>query len=234
MHVFRVREYVLDMIEATAGGRMIFGCVKIGGVRRDIETSVLRGMISRLDELTPQIAELTDVFLGDFSTRHRMEGVGVLSKEDAYYLGAVGPTLRASGVPSDVRQIGYAAYKDIPFEPVTEEAGDCYARCAVRVKEIFASIELVRQLVEKTPEGPIEVKVKGTPDGEFFGRIEQPRGEVVYYVKGNGTKFLERFRVRVPTFSNLPPAIRLLKGAQLADVPVIILTIDPCISCTER
>jgi ech hydrogenase subunit E len=163
-----------------------------------------------------------------------MEGVGVISKEDAYYLGMVGPMIRASGIPSDTRQIGYAAYKHVQFEPVTAETGDCYARCVVRVKEIFESIDLVRQLVEKTPDGPIEVKVKGTPAGEFFGRIEQPRGEVIYYVKGNGKKFLERFRVRVPTFANLPGMIQVLKGAQIADVPVIILTIDPCISCTER
>ncbi|MGW8273008.1 MAG: NADH-quinone oxidoreductase subunit D-related protein, partial [Thermodesulfovibrionales bacterium] len=154
--------------------------------------------------------------------------------EDAYYMGMVGPMLRASGIPSDTRQIGYAAYKHLQFEPVTALAGDCYARCVVRVKEIFESIDLVRQLVEKTPEGLIEVKVKGTPSGEFFGRIEQPRGEVIYYVKGNGSKFLERFRVRVPTFANLPGMIQVLKGAQVADVPVIILTIDPCISCTER
>jgi ech hydrogenase subunit E len=104
----------------------------------------------------------------------------------------------------------------------------------VRVREIFESINLVRQAVEKTPDGPIEVKVKGTPKGEFFGRIEQPRGEVIYYVKGNGSKFLERFRVRVPTFANLPGMIKMLKGAQIADVPTLIITVDPCISCTER
>jgi ech hydrogenase subunit E len=179
-------------------------------------------------------SEITNVFLDDYSTRHRMEGVGVISKEDAYYLGMVGPMIRASGIPSDTRQIGYAAYKNVQFEPVTAQTGDCYARCVVRVNEIFESIDLVRQLVEKTPDGPIDVKVKGTPSGEFFGRIEQPRGEVIYYVKGNGTKFLQRFRVRVPTFANLPGMIRVLKGAQIADVPVIIMTIDPCISCTER
>lgn len=234
MHVFRVREYVLDLVEATAGGRMVFGCVKIGGVRRDIEASVLHGIMSRLDNLAPQIRELADVMLKDYSTRHRMEGVGVLSKEDAYSMGTVGPVLRGSGISSDTRQIGYAAYKYLSFEPVTAEAGDCYARCEVRVKEIFVSMDMLRQLVEKIPEGPIEVKVKGTPAGEFFGRIEQPRGEVIYYVKGNGTKFLERFRVRVPTFANIPGMIKLLKGSQIADVPVIILTIDPCISCTER
>jgi len=146
----------------------------------------------------------------------------------------VGPMLRASGVARDTRKIGYGAYKHLAFEPVVETAGDCYARCAVRVREIFESIGLVRQAVEKTPEGPIEVKVKGTPKGEFFGRIEQPRGEVIYYVKGNGTKFLERFRVRVPTFANLPGMIKMLKGAQIADVPTLIVTVDPCISCTER
>jgi ech hydrogenase subunit E len=234
MHAFRIREHVLNIIEATAGGRMVFGCVKVGGVRRDIETSVLHGIVSKLRNLEPQIRELTDVFLDDYSTRHRMEGVGVLSKDDAYYLGMVGPMIRSCGIAQDIRQIGYAAYKYVEFQPVTAEAGDCYARCVVRVQEIFESIDLVRQLVEKTPDGPIDVKVKGRPEGEFFGRIEQPRGEVIYYVKGNGTKFLERFRVRVPTFANLPGMIRLLKGAQIADVPVIILTIDPCISCTER
>jgi ech hydrogenase subunit E len=234
MHTFRMREFVLNMIEATAGGRMIFGCVKIGGVKRDIETSVLKGIVDELQKLAPQIREITNVFLGDYSTRHRMEGVGVISAEDAYHFGMVGPMIRSCGIPSDTRLIGYGAYKHIQFEPVTAEGGDCYARCVVRVEEIFKSIDLIRQLVEKTPEGSVEVKVKGMPSGEFFGRIEQPRGEVIYYVKGNGTKFLERFRVRVPTFANLPGMIRMLKGAQIADVPVIVVTIDPCISCTER
>ncbi len=234
MHCFRVREIVLNMIEATAGGRMIFGCVKIGGVRREVETSALKGIVDALQQLEVEIRDITNVFLNDYSTRHRLEGVGVISAEDAYHFGMVGPMIRSCGIPSDTRLIGYGAYKHIAFEPVTAEGGDCYARCVVRVKEIFASIGLVRQLVEKTPEGPVEVTVKGMPSGEFFGRIEQPRGEVIYYVKGNGTKFLERFRVRVPTFANLPGMIRMLKGSQIADVPVIIVTIDPCISCTER
>jgi ech hydrogenase subunit E len=234
MHSFRLREAVVDIIESTAGGRMIFGCVKIGGVRRDIESGVLKGIVEKLNDLSTQIREITNVFLEDYSTRHRMEGVGVISKEDAYYLGMVGPMLRACGIPSDIRQIGYAAYKHLEFEPVIAHTGDCYARCVVRVEEIFVSIDMVRQLVEKIPDGPIDMKVKGKPDGEFFGRIEQPRGEVIYYVKGNGKKFLERFRVRVPTFANLPGMIHLLKGSQIADVPIIIVTIDPCVSCTER
>jgi len=234
MHSFRLREYILNLIEATAGGRMIFGCVKIGGVRRDMPADVLRSIVARLGELEPPIREITDVFLKDYSVEHRLRGVGVISKEEAYQLGMVGPMLRASGVARDTRKIGYGAYPNLAFEPVVETAGDCYARCTVRVREIFGSIDLVRQAVEKTPDGPIEVRVKGTPNGEFFGRIEQPRGEVIYYVKGNGSKFLERFRVRVPTFANLPGMIKMLKGAQIADVPTLIVTVDPCISCTER
>lgn len=234
MHTFRVREHVLDLIQATAGGRMIFGCVRIGGVRRDVDDEMLRTIVMNLSGLAPEIRELTNTFAEDYSVRRRMEGIGVISKDDAYLLGLVGPMLRASGISSDTRKIGYAAYSDLEFEPVTAGAGDCYARCMVRANEIFVSIDLIRQAAGKIPSGPTETKVSGLPDGEFFGRIEQPRGEVIYYVKGNGSRFLERFRVRVPTFANLPGMVQVLRGAQIADVPVIILTIDPCISCAER
>jgi ech hydrogenase subunit E len=84
------------------------------------------------------------------------------------------------------------------------------------------------------PAGPISVPVKGSPTGEVLARIEQPRGELNFYIKGNGSRNLERFRVRTPTFANLPPLLHMLTGCQLADVPVIAICIDPCISCTER
>jgi ech hydrogenase subunit E len=141
---------------------------------------------------------------------------------------------RASGLSMDMRALGYAAYKNLDVEPAVENGGDCYARCLVRIQETFHSIDLVRQAAGKIPEGPVDVKVKGTPNGEYFSRIEQPRGEVIHYVKANGSKFLQRFRVRVPTFSNIPGMIKVLKGSEVADVPNIILTLDPCISCTER
>ena len=112
--------------------------------------------------------------------------------------------------------------------------GDAYARCQVRIEEIYQSFRLIRQAVDKIPEGPLAVPVKGSPDGEYFMRIEQPRGEAVYYVKGSGSRFIDRFRLRTPTTSNFPPMLDMLKGCQLADVPLLILTIDPCISCTER
>jgi ech hydrogenase subunit E len=237
MHCWRMREQILDIFERTTGGRIIFSVNVIGGVRRDIEDSVLRGIVSTLKELSAGFAEICRVFARDPSIHHRLEGVGVLSREQAEALDVVGPMARASGLRQDVRLAGGHLYDRLDVEPVTEDAGDCLARVMVRMREVQRSIELIEQAVSRMPKGerlPVLAKVRGTPRGETFTRLEQPRGEVVYYVRANGTKLLERFRVRTPTFANLPAMIALVKGCELADVPNIILTIDPCISCTER
>ena len=234
MHSWRVRERVLNIIEATTGGRVIFGSCKIGGVRRDIDAEGFKSMMAELSQLERDISDITKVFIQDNSVKARLGGVGVLTRQDAYELGCVGPTLRASGVAQDMRQLGYAAFKDLKVEPITRSEGDSYARCSVRCAELFQSIDLIRQAISRIPAGEIAVKVTGNPNGEFIARTEQPRGEVAYCVKANGTKNLQRFRVRTPTFANLPALVKLLQGCELADVPVLVLTIDPCISCTER
>jgi ech hydrogenase subunit E len=234
MHSWRVREQVLNIIEATTGGRVIFGSCKIGGVRRDIEADTIKQIQADLRKIERDIRDITTVFLNDSSVKDRLCGVGVLSRQDAYELGCVGPMLRASGVPQDMRLLGYAAFADLDFSPITRTEGDSYARCAVRCLELFQSIDLIRQALGKIPAGEIAVKVTGNPSGEVMARTEQPRGEVAYCVKANGSKNLQRFRVRTPTFANLPAMLKLLPGCDLADVPVLVLTIDPCISCTER
>jgi ech hydrogenase subunit E len=234
MNSWRLREHILDDLESTTGGRVIQGACKVGGVRRDITPEKLDEMVKGLKTLEGELRDLTDVFLNDRSIQHRLKGVGVLSKEDAYYFGAVGPTARGSGVAIDIRETGYAAFGKINFKPVVEQGGDCYARCAVRAKEMFTSLDIIEQCIRKIPDGPVDMKVTGAPDGEYFSRAEQPRGEVIHYIKGNGKKNLVRHRVRTPTFTNIPPLVTLLKGCQLADVPVIVLSIDPCIGCAER
>jgi len=234
MHSWKIRERILDIFEESTGGRIIFGVCKVGGLRKDIPDDVLKRFKNTLDEIETEFKVLAKVFEDDYSVKHRNCGVGVLTADDAYKLGAVGPMLRASGVSQDLRKLGYAAYGDLNFEPVVEKDGDCYARTMVRVREVYQSFDLMRQCLAKMPEGPVDIKVTGFPKGEFFSRLEQPRGEVVYYMKGDGTKNLQRYRVRTPTFSNVPPLIKVLGGCDLADVPVIVLTIDPCISCTER
>ena len=234
MESWKLREKILDMFDATTGGRVIFSVNCIGGVLKDMDETMLRNIVHACNEMEKELKPIADAFLRDYTTGSRLRGLGVLTPEDATLMGAVGPMLRASGVSYDARKLGYAAYNELDLEPITATDGDSYARCEVRIREISQSFDLIRQAVAKIPAGPIVVPVKGFPQGERFTRIEQPRGEAIYYVKANGTKFIERFRLRTPTTSNIPPMLNMLKGCQLADVPLLILTIDPCISCTER
>jgi len=234
MNAWRIRERVLDVMEQTTGGRIIQGSCKVGGVRKDISNEKLDEMAKGLDTIDREMKEMTTVFLNDDTVLHRTRNVGVLSREDAYHLGAAGPTARGSGVAIDLRMTGYGAYDRLNFHVATESCGDCYSRHSVRAQELFTSTDLIRQAIRKIPDGPIDVKVTGAPDGEFFMRSEQPRGELVHYLKGNGSKFLVRSRIRTPTLTNIPPLVKMLQGCDLADVPVIVLSIDPCISCTER
>lgn len=234
MHSWRLREQILDIFEQTTGGRIIFSVNDIGGVRKDIDSEMLKKISDVMNKIEKEVTEVTNVFLNDSSVKHRTKGVGVLSKQAAFDLGAVGPMARASGIEMDMRKLGYAAYGKLKFQPIFETDGDSYARTAVRIREIFESIDLIKQCITLIPQGDIKVKVTGNPNGEHFTRLEQPRGEVIYYAKANGTKFLDRLRVRTPTFANIPALLQTLKGCTLADVPILILTIDPCISCTER
>ncbi|CAB1253490.1 putative Ech hydrogenase subunit E [Ruminococcaceae bacterium BL-6] len=234
MQTWRIREKILDMFEYTTGGRVIFSVNKIGGQRKDMDAEALKKLLAALDEIEKDLHSITKTFLNDSTVNTRLRGVGVMTKQQAHDFGAVGPFMRASGIGLDMRNLGYGAYPDLEFEPITSEEGDSYARTYVRIQEIFQSINLIRQAVAKIPDGEIAVPVKGFPKGEYFMRVEQPRGEAIYYVKANGTKFLDRMRVRTPTFANIPAMLEMLKGCQLADVPILILTIDPCISCTER
>jgi ech hydrogenase subunit E len=234
MQSWREREKIMDIMEATAGSRVIISTNQIGGTRRDISPEMLRQIVNVVDEVKTGVANVEKTFLNDYTVKHRTVGIGLLSKEDAYLWGAVGPLARASGIDQDLRALGYAAYGELDFEPVVAADGDCNARNYVRIHELYQSIDLIKQAVAKIPQGEISVPVKGNPQGEVISRVEQPRGEAFYYMRANGTKNLERVRVRTPTFANIPALLKMLPGHQLADVPVLILTIDPCISCTER
>ena len=234
MHSWRLRETVLDIFEETTGGRVIFSVCKVGGVRKDISNEKLAEIVETLEGLKKETTELTNVFIEDGSVKNRLVGVGVLSEKQARELCAVGPVARASGIRDDVRLDGHGVYAELGFEPIVETSGDCHARCKVRIREIFQSMDLISKAVSMIPDGEIEIKVKANPDGEFVTRLEQPRGEAVYYAKGDGTKFLKRMRVRTPTNANIPALVKTLQGCDLADVPMLVLTIDPCISCTER
>ncbi len=234
MQYWRSRERIMDAMEYTTGGRVMLSSCCIGGVRRDINDEQKKFVLDQLKEVEKEVASLNRTMMEDYSVRRRMVGIGILTKETAFARGAVGPTARGSGVVMDRRLSGYAAYGDLEFEPVVENDGDCCARTMVRCREVMQSIDLVRKALAKLPESELKTPFKGNPTGEAVIRSEQPRGEVLYFLRGNGTDKLERLRVRTPTFANIPAMLAMLQNCQLPDVGVIIISVDPCVSCTER
>lgn len=237
MHSWRLRERVLNLFEATTGGRVIFSVVKVGGVQRDIDADMLAHFIKVLDGLMADYKELVNTFLRDSSVQSRSRGVGLISHDEAIDYCMLGPFARASKVKTDTRLLGHGAYGHLDdFDPILADGGDCYARIQVRIEEVFQSIDIIKQFIAKIPDGEIACTVKGNPPAgkQVAHVLEQPRGECYYYAKGNGTKFLDRMRMRTPTSQNIAGMTKALQNCDLADVNMIILTIDPCISCTER
>ena len=237
MHCWRLRERVLDIFERTAGGRVILSVCEVGGVKRDMDASTLEHINTVLEGIRGEYNQIVNTLLNDTSVKNRLVGVGCISHEDAVAQSLVGPFGRASNINFDVRSLGNGAYGALSnFEPIVDTAGDCYGRVKVRAKEVVQSIDIIAELISKIPSGDISCKVTGNPKAgsEACNILEQPRGECYYYARGNGTKFLERMRMRTPTSQNLAGMTLALKGCDLADVNNIILSIDPCISCTER
>jgi ech hydrogenase subunit E len=234
MQLWKIREKVMDLQEATAGNRVIVSVNVIGGLRRDLNSDQQQTIRRTLNEMEAELKRLESTLLDDYTVKRRTKEKGVVTAASALDLGCVGPTLRGSGVAQDMRMLGYAAYGELGFEPVVERDGDCYARLKVRYREVYQSMDLIQEALARLPAGEIGSKIKGRPEGEGVGRVEQPRGEVFYYIKASGKKYLDRVRIRTPTFANLPVLVAMLPGMYLSDVPVIVLSIDPCVSCTER
>ena len=159
MQCFRIREKILNIFEMTTGGRIIFSVCKVGGVKKDINLEKQKIIVTILRELRKELKEIESTFFDDVSVKKRLVGVGILSKEDAYELGCVGPMARASGIDYDARKLGYSVYKNIDFKIITDDSGDSYSRCIVRFKEIFESINIIIQAIDIMPEGEISVKV---------------------------------------------------------------------------
>ena len=237
MHCWRLRERILDVFEATTGGRVILSAVLVGGMVRDQDSAMLSMIKEKCASIRDEYNQIVNTFVKDSSVRSRLVGVGVISKEDALRYGMVGPFARASNVNNDVRSLGRGGYAYLSdFQPILETDGDCFARAKVRALEVIQSIDIINEMIATIPDGPVFEEVKGAPaaGAQACNVLEQPRGECYYYALGNGTKYLERMRMRTPTSMNLAGMAMALKGCELADVNMIVLTIDPCISCTER
>ncbi|HET9599598.1 MAG TPA: nickel-dependent hydrogenase large subunit [Anaeromyxobacteraceae bacterium] len=235
MEAFRLRERVMDLLESSSGNRVNYSMNRVGGVNRDLDrAAAIREGVREIREGTART--LIPLFTTDRTVAARCRGVGVLSRDDALAFGAVGPVARASGIDADLRRdLGYMAYGALEFDVPTRSEGDVLARIVVRALEILESCRMVEQALERMPAGPLHVgDVYAVPPGEAVIRTEAPRGEVFYYVASDGSDTLARVKVRTPTFMNIPAVAAMLKGCQLADVPLVQAAIDPCYSCTDR
>jgi len=246
---WRVREEAMDVIELLTGNRVNYGILQIGGVRRDITPDQHPKIERSLRYYEDLLDRLSHLFLNDRTVAMRCRDVGLLSREDALGLCTVGPTARASGVNMDVRQDApYAAYGDLdvnavlPDDILGETHGDVFDRIAVRLVEVGRSVGIIRECMDGMPAGDIvwerkHAKILATcrrAVGEAVSRVEAPRGEAVHYVRMNGNAAPEAWKVKAPTYSNQMAWLAMLRGQQIADIPIIIASIDPCISCTDR
>lgn len=236
MYVWRDREAVLDALDMLTGNRVNYAINTIGGVRRDIapeQTRKLNKTLKLLEERTKYYLKLC---LNEKTLLNRAVGVGILKPEVARSLCAVGPTLRASGVKMDVRRDDpYGAFNEVPFEVITSDMCDVAGRVVVRVGEVLQSINISRWLLDNLPSGEYRTKlVRKIPPGEAVSRTEAPRGELIHYIKANGTDKPERVKVRAPTLGNILAVCEMLKGGYIADIPIVLAAIDPCFACTDR
>lgn len=235
MWSWKYREPVLDLFELITGNRQHYGMNIIGGVRRDIKREHVPKIRETMRELEPVVKRITTMIIEDPVTMARCKGIGVLTGENARKYCVVGPTARGSGLYIDTRKdYPYAAYDEVSFDVPIRKGGDVLARTEVRLLELLQSMSIVRQAVDQLPAGDIAIEVENIPPGEGIGLGEAPRGENIHYVKSNGTNMPERHKIRSPTCVNIPSIRPQLIGDTLADAMIIIASIDPCFSCTDR
>jgi Ni,Fe-hydrogenase III large subunit/Ni,Fe-hydrogenase III component G len=237
MQAWRVREHIMWLGERMTGNRKTYGMIVIGGVRRDITPELRDDTLQVVNKIEKELKVIHKAIIGDTAIHKRTKGVGRITKEDAIKWSLVGPVARARGVDIDNRRDHpYAAYNDVTFDVPVFTEGDVWATLLVRVLELYESFSIIRQLLEKMPDGELlnELDAPIEPYRHGISVIEAPRGESVHYVITGKENTPERWRVRAPTYPNLQGIPLMMLNNQLADVPIIIGSIDPCFSCTDR
>ena len=235
MWVWRYREPVLDLFEVISGNRNHYAMMKVGGVRRDIEEDDYPQILATLDEVKGATEMLIGAVMDDPLIHARTKGVGVLTREDAIAYGTLGPTVRGSDIPDDVRRDApYAAYDLVEWKVCTYEGGDVFAKTAVRLLEVVEAVNIIKRCIDQMRPGPIEVDVQNICAGEGIGHAEAPRGEVFHYVRSDGSSRPVRHKVRAPSLMNIPSFKATCIGEKVADAALITAAVDPCYCCTER
>ena len=236
MYTWRDREIVLDLLELISGNRVNYAMNTVGGVRRDINDEQKKKLLKGMDILEERTKYYVKIATTEPTFIKRVEGVGILKKEVAKKLCAVGPTARGSDLRTDIRKAApYAAYDEIPFEAISSDLCDVMGRTVVRLKELLEAYKIIKYAVNNLPAGEIRKKARRKIlENEVITYTEAPRGELLYYIKSNGTEKPERVKIRTPTLANIPSTIEMLKGGYIADIPIVFAAMDPCMACMDR
>ncbi len=235
MWAWRYREHILEIFEMVTGNRNHYGANKPGGVRWDIKPEQIPQIHAVLDVVEKKTMMLTKAVLDDPVIRARLEGVGILTREQALAWSVVGPTARASGVDIDIRRDDpHAAYDQVPWNVIVFPEGDVFAKAKVRLLEIFESVRIIRGCLDKLPDGPIDMRIDEIPPGEGIGRTEAPRGEVFHYIRSDGSNRPLRHKIRAPSYMNIASNVVAVRGGSIADAALTLAAVDPCYCCTER
>ncbi|WP_103646019.1 NADH-quinone oxidoreductase subunit D-related protein [Campylobacter concisus] len=237
MHIFRVREYSMELAQLVTGGRKTYGNVVMGGLRRDMTNHEIKKGLEIINKLDIQISEIWDAVLEDKRQIGRWKGVGILDRQIARDFSPVGPNMRGSGFKRDNRyDHPYDFFKQIEFEVAVEHGCDVFAREMVRYKELKSSIHIIRQCFEMMPQTPIMIDpvTMIKPENFALGHDEAPRGENVHWIMQGSAQKVYRWRCRAATYNNWPSLRYQFRGNNISDAALIVCSLDPCYSCTER
>jgi NADH-quinone oxidoreductase subunit D len=237
-YAFREREMINEIMEDSCGARLTMNYMVPGGVMYDIHPEFQSKVKAFVQQFKAKVGEYDDLVTNNVIFRNRMEGVGVLSKEDAVSYGCTGPVARGSGVHCDIRKLfPYEVYDTVDFDEVIETAGDSFARYMVRVREMQQSIRIIEQLIDNIPEGDFQAKTKAVlklPKGEFYSRVETARGEFGVYIVSEGATTPYRIKFRSPGFSNLSALNHMAAGSKIGDLMATMGTLDLVIPDIDR
>ena len=263
MWTFREREKLQNIFDRLAGARFTTSYTRIGGVASDMDDEAIAMTRKFLEELEPSLVEMDKLLLGNRIFIERLEGIGILPKEDAIALGVTGPNLRASGVEYDIRRAKpYLFYNEIDFKIPTYQQGDALARYFLRGDEVRESVKILFQCLDKIPQGEVnanepkkvlphktEIYSKmeelihdfmlinqgiNPPVGDTYFSVENPKGELGFYIVSNGTGQPWKLKIHSPSFCNLQAISQLCNGAMVSDVIAIIGSLDPVMGEADK
>lgn len=235
---FRDRELINDIFEETCGARLTMNYSIPGGLMHDIHPNFVKRVKEFIVHFKTKLPEYDTLLTNNVIFQKRMQGVGVLSKEDAISFGASGPVARASGYSCDVRKYHpYSALDRVTFEEALDNTGDSFARYRVRIKEMWESMAIIEQLIEAIPEGDYKTETNAViklPIGEYYQKVETARGELGVYIISTGTKNPYRLKFRSPGLSNLSLLNHISVGGKIGDLVATMATLDLVIPDIDR